>query len=195
MGGLCFTLAGGSLQVCGLEARGRLPQALEIVELARLLREDVDHEVHVVNEHPLGLVVAFDVRGAEASAFETEFDFVGNGLNLARVGTAAQNEIVGEGSGTLLHFENGKLLGFFFEAGLDGGGDLFFEFGFLHAVVGRWWSTVGFIIVIVLGCFRRVIYLADFLASAAARSRSFVMVAWEESLRLLFLLRRLGLVT
>src|SRR3974390_531246 len=48
---------GRRLQVVGLEPLGRLPQPFEFVIAARLLREDVDDKVHVVEQHPLSLVV------------------------------------------------------------------------------------------------------------------------------------------
>ena len=119
---------GRGLQVCRLEAAGGLPEALEIVVPAGVLGEDVNNEVDVIEQNPLGLVVALGVRGVEAeAALKTELDFVGNGLDLARVGAAAENEIVGEGAGVFVEFEDGDVFGFL----VLGGGD-----GFDHLAAG-----------------------------------------------------------
>src|SRR5215471_12674290 len=39
----------------------RAPKALKIVVAAGGRREDVHHEIHVVEQHPFGLLVAFNV--------------------------------------------------------------------------------------------------------------------------------------
>ena len=41
-----------------VHAQRRSPQALQVVELACAFGEDVHHEVHVVKQHPLRLLVA-----------------------------------------------------------------------------------------------------------------------------------------
>src|SRR5690348_18428432 len=71
-------------QLRRLEAPGRLPQPLQVVILARLLGEDVDHEVHVIKQHPLRLLVALDVGGMQAYLIQALLHFVRNGLNLDR---------------------------------------------------------------------------------------------------------------
>src|SRR5260221_8980569 len=43
------------------DALGAAPQAFEPVEHACLRRKDVDHEIEVIEEHPVRLVVPFDV--------------------------------------------------------------------------------------------------------------------------------------
>src|SRR5688572_12135129 len=42
-----------------LDTRGAAPEAIEAVEIAGVLREDVDDEIEVVEEDPLGAGVAF----------------------------------------------------------------------------------------------------------------------------------------
>ena len=44
------------------DALGVAPEPLEAVELARRRREDVEDEVEVVDQDPLGAFVAFDQR-------------------------------------------------------------------------------------------------------------------------------------
>lgn len=46
----------------GIHVLGVAPQALETVERARFGREDVDDEIEVIEQNPLGAVVAFDLR-------------------------------------------------------------------------------------------------------------------------------------
>src|SRR5208337_1993458 len=49
-----------------LQPLGRLPQTFQVVELAGFLRENMDDEVHVVEQHPLRVFVALGVSHAEA---------------------------------------------------------------------------------------------------------------------------------
>src|SRR6202044_3219620 len=86
----------------------RLPQALQIVKLARLLGENVDDEVDIVDKDPLALSIALDLRGPDSSIFQAAFYFIGNGLYLPRVGAAAQDEIVGKCSGAFFHLQDGE---------------------------------------------------------------------------------------
>src|SRR5438270_1752773 len=44
----------------------RLPQPFQIVKLARALREYVQNKVHIIQQHPLGLGVAFHTVGTLA---------------------------------------------------------------------------------------------------------------------------------
>src|SRR5205807_5905634 len=48
-----------------------------------------------------------------AHCMEALFHFIGNGLDLARVGPGANNKIVGERSGAPVHLQNGQLFTFF----------------------------------------------------------------------------------
>jgi len=94
----------------------------------------MDHEVHVIHQHPFSLVVSLDVGRPHARAFQPQFHFVGNRLDLPGIGPAAQEEIVGKRSRPFFHFQDAEFFGLFFEAGLDGGSDLFSEFVLLHLV-------------------------------------------------------------
>src|SRR5579859_4686091 len=133
-----LALAGRGFQIGRLQALGRLPQPLQVVELACLLGEDVDDEVHVVHQNPLGLVVAFNVRRTQSRGLQTQFHLVSNGLDLAGIGSAAEHEVVGESSRPFFHFQDAEFFGLLFEAGLDGGLYLVFEFVLFHSNAGRW---------------------------------------------------------
>ena len=78
------------------DADGAAPQPIEAVEVARVLREDVDHEVEVVEQHPLGARVAFDERRPLLLRLERLFHRIGNGLHLPRIGARADHEEVRE---------------------------------------------------------------------------------------------------
>ena len=82
--------------VADLDPLGIAPQPLERVELARLRREDVDDEVEVVHQDPLGAVVALDVRRPHLRGAQRLLDGVGDRLHLPRVLSGAQHEEVGE---------------------------------------------------------------------------------------------------
>ena len=72
------------------------PEALEGIEPAGLLLEDVDDQVAVVEQHPLGAVVALDVQRTHPLAAQPLLDRVGDRLHLALAGAAADQEVVGE---------------------------------------------------------------------------------------------------
>src|SRR5678816_4155120 len=93
-----------------LELLGSLPFALEIVKLAGLLRKNVYHEVDVVEQHPLRLLVALSVCRTHSLLFQTVFDLIGNCLNLPRIGPAAHHKIVRKGAGALFQFHHRCLL-------------------------------------------------------------------------------------
>ena len=57
------------------------PQTFEIVKAARLLREDVNHEVDIIEQHPLGLLVSLRVSYAQAQTLEPLIDGIGDRLN------------------------------------------------------------------------------------------------------------------
>ncbi len=76
------------------------------------------------------------MRRAQIRGLQAQFHFVGNGLHLPRIGPAAQHEVVGKRSRPFFHFQDAEFFGLLFKAGLDGCGDLLFEFALLHSVVG-----------------------------------------------------------
>src|SRR5581483_995575 len=60
----------------------RLPEPLEIIELARMLGENVYHEINIIQQHPLRLAVSFHMRWRQPRLLQTLFHLVGNGLDL-----------------------------------------------------------------------------------------------------------------
>src|SRR5205814_3318893 len=75
----CGSLACGRFQRGGLHLFRRLPQALEIVELARMLREHVHDEIYVIEQYPLRLAISLNVCGRKAGLLYKQLHFVGNG--------------------------------------------------------------------------------------------------------------------
>src|SRR5947209_4473550 len=73
----------------------------------------MDHEVHVIKQHPFGLVVTFNAVGARVSLFEQPLYFVRNGLDLARIGACADNKVIGKCSGVPVHLQDGQVFAFF----------------------------------------------------------------------------------
>jgi hypothetical protein len=73
----------------------------------------VNHEVNVIQQHPIGLVITLDVGGADSGLPESLLYLIRDGLNLPRVATRADDEIIGERPGGLIHLQNGDVLGLF----------------------------------------------------------------------------------
>ena len=90
----------------------------------------MNHEIDVVQQDPFGLLVALDVRGADAGLPESLLYFIGDGLNLPGVATGANNKEVGEAARGLVQLEDGLILGLFGRARFDRLIDLPFHFGF-----------------------------------------------------------------
>ena len=80
----------------------------------------MDDKVHVVEQHPLRLFVAFFVGHAQPDLFQALVDRVGNRLDLPRIGPAAHHKVIGECPGILFQFEDGDLFGLFILTGEDG---------------------------------------------------------------------------
>jgi len=132
--------------------RGRVaPQPVEIIVEARLLGENVDDHIAVVHQDPFGIVVAFHRNGQLPAQFHEAGYLITDGLILALVGSAANDEIVrkaGEGA-QVKHLDGGgflglgradtfqpglwrrRLLSWFLAGGADGRGGSFFGGGFL----------------------------------------------------------------
>jgi hypothetical protein len=77
----------------------------------------MDDEVHVVEQHPLRLLVALGMCHAQAECLQALVHGVGNGLDLAGIRAAAHHKIVGEGSRIFFQFENRDIFGLFVLAG------------------------------------------------------------------------------
>src|SRR5207245_4218986 len=126
---------GRSFEVHGFKPLRGFPEALEFVIPTGLFGEDVDDEVDVVQQHPLGLAVAFDVRRIETGPLQAELDFIGDRLDLPGIGSAANYKIVGESAGAFLQFEDRDFFGLLFLAGRNGFGALALGVGDLHESV------------------------------------------------------------
>ncbi len=75
----------------------------------------MNHEVNVVQQYPFGLVIAFDVGRADPGLPESLLYLIRDGLNLSGVATRADEKIIGERPGSLIHLQNSdvlRLLGF-----------------------------------------------------------------------------------
>jgi len=77
-------------------------------------------KIDIVEQDPLRLFVAFGVSDAEAQGFEAFVNGVGDGLDLAGIGSAAHDEIVGESTRIFFQLEDGEVVGLFVLAGQDG---------------------------------------------------------------------------
>src|SRR5258708_33812927 len=66
--GLFGSYLGSTLfrQISRLQAMRGLPQAFQIGKLAGSFGEDVDHESHVIQQHPFCLVISFFAVGAQS---------------------------------------------------------------------------------------------------------------------------------
>lgn len=95
------------------------PKPLEIIVRARFFRKDVDEVISVIDQHPLGVLVAFHARWILASRLELQLDLVGDGLDLTGVRAAANHEIVGE-RGHFAQVEYGDIASLFGFGGVDG---------------------------------------------------------------------------
>jgi hypothetical protein len=79
----------------------------------------VNHEVHVIQQYPVGLAVALDVGGTDSGFPESLLYLIRDGLNLPRVATRADDKVIGERPGSLIHLQDGDIFGLFGFGGLD----------------------------------------------------------------------------
>lgn len=91
----------------------------------------MDYEINVVQQDPLGLLIALNVSGPEAGVRESLLYLIRDGLNLPGVATGADDEVIGKTARCLIQFEDGEVLGLLFLGGGNGIGDLLLQFGFL----------------------------------------------------------------
>ena len=63
----------------------------------------MNYKIDVIEQHPLGLVVAFLVGRFDPRSGESLLYLIGDGLNLPGVATGANNKIVSERPGPLIH--------------------------------------------------------------------------------------------
>ena len=95
------------------------PQAFEIVEFAGVFRKDMDDEVAVIGQNPLGVVVAFDAVGAFAHLREFLADSIADCLDLPLIRAAADHEVISE-RGDFAEIKNADGGGFLGFSGADG---------------------------------------------------------------------------
>jgi hypothetical protein len=79
----------------------------------------VDYEIHVIEQHPLRLAVAFHMGGMETHAGESLLYFIRDGLDLPRVATAGNDKIIGERRRLSVHLQDGEILCLFRLGGAD----------------------------------------------------------------------------
>ena len=68
------------------------------------------HKIHIIQQHPLCLLVAFHVVHAHTLFFEARLDFIRNSLHLPRIGSAAHYKVVGKRPRPLFQLKNGDFL-------------------------------------------------------------------------------------
>ncbi len=78
----------------------------------------MNHEVDIVQQHPVGLAVALDMGGTDPGLPESLLYLIRDGLNLPRVATRADDEVIGECPGGFIHLQDGDIFGFFGLGGL-----------------------------------------------------------------------------
>jgi hypothetical protein len=78
----------------------------------------VQDEVHVIQQHPLGLRIAFHAVRPLACFGQGFLHVIGNRLYLARVGAGAYDKIVSKSSAALVHFKDDDIFTLFAFNGL-----------------------------------------------------------------------------
>jgi hypothetical protein len=123
------------LDVCAGEIAGGFAEAFDVVKGALFGEEDVNDDVDVVEENPLGLAAPFDRMCVEAELFfEAEFDFVGDGDDLSIIGGRGDEEEVGEPGVCRVELEDASVFAFFVFAGADGDEELAAGFRSCHCL-------------------------------------------------------------
>jgi hypothetical protein len=79
----------------------------------------VNHEVNVVQQHPLGLAIALDVSGTDSGLPESLLYLIRDGLNLPGVATRADDKVIGERPGGFIHLQDSDVFGLFGFGRLD----------------------------------------------------------------------------
>jgi hypothetical protein len=73
----------------------------------------VDYKIDVIEQHPLRLVVALNVRRPFSRATESLLYLIRDGLNLPRVATRADDKKICERAGRFVQLKNRQVFGFF----------------------------------------------------------------------------------
>jgi len=80
----------------------------------------VNYKIYIIEQHPLRLLVAFDIRRPLTGTAESLLYLIRDGLNLPRVATRADNKEICERAGILVQFQNCDVFGFLIFAGVNG---------------------------------------------------------------------------
>ena len=72
------------------------PDAFQIVEKTVFFVKDMDDNIPVVQKHPVGRLVALNLPGSASDFPELLFYLIRHGLHLVAVGTAGDQEIIGQ---------------------------------------------------------------------------------------------------
>lgn len=103
-----------------LQTRRVAPQPVQTVERPLVLQKDVDHEIDVVEKHPVAGALAFDVTGGDAELLvQTVLDLLGDGYHLPVGGAVTDDEVVRE-IAPAVKIENDDFLGLLVAEGVDG---------------------------------------------------------------------------
>jgi len=115
----------------------------------------MDDEVHVVDQYPVCLVIAFHLVRPDPCLLEAKLHFIRDSLNLPGIFAGADHEVISECRRVFVHFEDADLLAFLFFAGLNGGGYLASRLG-IHSLAWILLRTEGFLhSILVCGTFQR----------------------------------------
>jgi hypothetical protein len=87
------------------------PETFQVVVGTGACQENVNDEVAVVLENPLGVFVAFDADRKLALLLQFQVNFIADGLILPRAAAGTDQEVVGK-SGDFLKIEDDNLLRF-----------------------------------------------------------------------------------
>ena len=74
------------------------PQPFQVIEYPGVFREDVNDQIEIVHQDPLGIPVALDMIRLEASFFHPQFHLVRNGLDLPGRVAGTYQEVIGKRS-------------------------------------------------------------------------------------------------
>lgn len=103
---------------------GIAPHLFEPIEAAAIGMHDVNHHIHIIDEHPLQLLLAFLMkRTFVAIVFYLVDNIIGNGPDLGGIARFANNKEVGNGLVDLSQIERYDLLSLFLTDGSDYGLD------------------------------------------------------------------------
>ncbi len=73
----------------------------------------MDYEIHIVEQDPLGLVVALNARRPHALIAKRLLHIVSDSLYLARICSGTNHKVIGKGAGVLVHFQNSQIFALF----------------------------------------------------------------------------------